>query len=340
MTQGIYNDSKYSYMNHYAELQNEMRWSYKDYPMTSDKQSWLDSNQDVKNFLLGILSYFVHSDVEVCDNYSLIYPLFFNKSKSPELKSFFLAVGNTEGIHFRAYAYLLDTLNLDQSVFRLFQEYDKEVERLTKIDDIKQRLTINNLLSDDISLKRKIFVDCVKLVLFLEGVMLYGMFALLLSFSFDGMFSGVAGIVTWSIRDENLHVESMSKFLRHFAKKELKLDVSELEQELLEYNKVILQIEENWLNLIRQKVNIDNLPPKVKENFDKIMPYLEYLSFCRISFFLDKEIHTENPLPFMDMNTDYRHVDFLKERSSEYNHRDFVTTDLYKRIDEEYNKVS
>lgn len=334
----VYNSSSYNFMGHYAEIQNEMRWSYRDYQMISDKQSWIDSNTDVKNFILGILSYFVHSDVEVCDNYAIKYPLFFNNLSSPELASFFLAVGNTEGIHFRAYAFLLDTLNLEQSVYSLFKESDKEVHRLTNIETIKADLSLENILSTDKSTRIKVFKHCVKLVLFLEGVLLYGMFALLLSFSFDGMFPGVAGIVTWSIRDENLHVEAMSQFMRYYAKKELDYDVSAMEEELIEYSEKILEIEQNWLNLISKQINIANLPPTVRENFGKTMDYLRYLSSCRISFFLKKKVNQDNPLPFMDFNTDYRHVDFLKERSSEYNHPDFTKSDLFAEIDKLYPK--
>ena len=51
---------------------------------------------------------------------------------------------------------------------------------------------------------------------FTEGVQLFSSFAILLNYPRHNMMKGMGQIVTWSIRDESLHVEGLSKLFRTF----------------------------------------------------------------------------------------------------------------------------
>ena len=51
---------------------------------------------------------------------------------------------------------------------------------------------------------------------FTEGVQLFSSFAILLNYPRHNLMKGMGQIVTWSIRDESLHVEGLSKLFRTF----------------------------------------------------------------------------------------------------------------------------
>ena len=51
---------------------------------------------------------------------------------------------------------------------------------------------------------------------FTEGVQLFSSFAILLNFPRHNLMKGMGQIVTWSVRDETLHVEGMSQLFRTF----------------------------------------------------------------------------------------------------------------------------
>ena len=54
---------------------------------------------------------------------------------------------------------------------------------------------------------------------FTEGVQLFSSFAILLNFPRHNLMKGMGQIVTWSIRDETLHVEGMSQLFRTFIRR-------------------------------------------------------------------------------------------------------------------------
>src|SRR6056300_1518528 len=67
---------------------------------------------------------------------------------------------------------------------------------------------------------------------FTEGVQLFSSFAILLNYPRHNLMKGMGQIVTWSIRDESLHVEGLSKFFRTFIAKIPDLRRSKLKYEI------------------------------------------------------------------------------------------------------------
>ena len=55
---------------------------------------------------------------------------------------------------------------------------------------------------------------------FTEGLQLFSSFAILLNFPRFGRMKGMGQIVTYSIRDESMHVEAMTKLFREFYPRE------------------------------------------------------------------------------------------------------------------------
>ena len=60
---------------------------------------------------------------------------------------------------------------------------------------------------------------------------------------------GMGQIVTWSVRDETLHCNSMIRFLKILLKKTLKLWTPELKKELYQACRTIIEHEDAFIDL-------------------------------------------------------------------------------------------
>ncbi|MGL4337910.1 MAG: ribonucleotide-diphosphate reductase subunit beta [Turicibacter sp.] len=296
-----------------AKQQLDMFWRAEEFTMSKDLRDYKASKMSLKSVLNDILSYFVQSDIEISETYGKLYPMFFNVEGNPEIQMLFSTIANMEVIHVFAYDFLFKSLNLDGKVYRNFEMYEKAAGRLTSIENLKMNLHNQTNIKTNL-------LSIIKLVLFGEGVMLYGMFALLMCLSLSGSFMDTASIVSFSIRDENLHVETMSKFIREYAMREHNIDVAIFEYLLREHGKEVLHTELEWIHALRISVVEHDLPPVFVDTMNKLEAYYKYLIDYRIDFFIKNTYNTniECPLPFMVKMTEYKSYDFLKTRSTEY----------------------
>ena len=67
---------------------------------------------------------------------------------------------------------------------------------------------------------------------FTEGVQLFSSFAILLNYPRHNLMKGMGQIVTWSIRDESLHVEGLSELFRTFMRENPELWNDKLKYEI------------------------------------------------------------------------------------------------------------
>ncbi|MGL4337528.1 MAG: ribonucleotide-diphosphate reductase subunit beta [Turicibacter sp.] len=308
----LYN-KKYQICTETFEQQLTMFWTPKEFSMQKDILDFKAANPSLKSVVSDILSYFVQSDVEIAETYGKLYPCFFNVNDYPEIQMMFSTIACMEAIHVWAYSFLFESLNLDGRIYRNFENYEREAGRLSNLNSVKIELRENkNFFRDNL-------LNIIKCVLFGEGVMLYGMFALLLSLSDDGLFPNMGSIVAFSIRDENLHVEAMSKFIKSYAKQEHNIDIMIYSNLLNEYSKMIMHLELQWINALKLTITESDLPKQLVATLYKLESYYTYLIQQRLSFFLIGEYQSiKCPLAFMDTMADHKSYDFLKTPSTEY----------------------
>ena len=67
---------------------------------------------------------------------------------------------------------------------------------------------------------------------FTEGLQLFSSFAILLNFPRFGKMKGMGQIVTYSIRDESLHVEAMTQLFREFIKENFDIWTDKIKKEI------------------------------------------------------------------------------------------------------------
>ena len=105
-----------------------------------------------------------------------------------------------ESIHQHAYSLLLDTVGLPDVEYKAFAEYEEMANKHKYVTDFKP--TIKD--------KRSIAKTLAVYSAFTEGLQLFSSFAILLNFPRFGKMKGMGQIVTYSIRDESMHVEAMT----------------------------------------------------------------------------------------------------------------------------------
>ena len=85
---------------------------------------------------------------------------------------------------------------------------------------------------------------------FTEGLQLFSSFAILLNFPRFGKMKGMGQIITYSIRDESLHVEAMTQLFREFIKENIELWTDDLKKEIYQACRDMVNLEDQFLTLV------------------------------------------------------------------------------------------
>jgi ribonucleoside-diphosphate reductase beta chain len=150
---------------------------------------------------------------------------------------------------------------------------------------------------------------------FTEGVQLFSSFAILLNFPRHNLMKGMGQIVTWSIRDETLHVEGMSQLFRTYIKENPDLWTDELKYEIYCAAERTVELEDAFIDLCFAGAEVPDLTP------EEVKLYIRYIADRRLLGLGMKKIFSseENPLPWLDyMLNGVEHTNFFENRATEY----------------------
>ena len=103
-----------------------------------------------------------------------------------------------EAVHQEAYS-LLETLGKEDDMYQEFMDIQAMAEKHEYLSDFNMK--------DPFDMAKTMAVYSA----FTEGVQLFSSFAILLNYPRHNLMKGMGQIVTWSIRDESLHVEGYVK---------------------------------------------------------------------------------------------------------------------------------
>jgi ribonucleoside-diphosphate reductase beta chain len=218
-------------------------WRPQEVSLSADVRDWQhNTTQAERDLITGILRGFTSAELGIScywgDKVCAMTP-------KPEVHAMARMFSAFEQIHGQAYNYLSDTLGINE-----FEEF----------------------LSDPIAQKKveKFFEDCpndkIALAVFSgagEGVSLYSSFAILLAFSKDGRFKGLAQIISWSILDEAQHSEGGCDLFCEIVK-EKGINAQEIEQ-IYEGFDAIIANEFAFLDNIFSKIDSTAIPIALDE---------------------------------------------------------------------------
>ncbi|TKW60984.1 MAG: ribonucleotide-diphosphate reductase subunit beta [Blastochloris viridis] len=282
-------------------MQQRIHWLPEEVPMADDVKQWnTELNAAEKNLLTQIFRFFTQSDVEVNGAYLKYFTQVF---KSTEVLMMMTSFANMETVHIAAYSHLLDTIGMPETEYSAFMEYSEMKDKYDFLHSVN--------VDDDHS----IAVAMAIFAAFTEGLSLFASFAMLMNFPRFNKMKGMGQIVTWSVRDETLHVQSMIKLFNTFVSENPSIWTDRLKTEITDACKKIVEMEDKFIDLAFEMGPIEGMTPQDVQN------YIRFIADRRLrSLNIDPVYNIEkNPLPWMDLmlNAD-EHANFFEQRATEY----------------------
>ena len=293
---------KYQWALEAWERQNQILWLPSEVSMADDIRDWkIGLSDDERTFLTRILRFFTQADIDVHDCYTRRY---MNIFVAPEVLMMLTAFANAETIHVQAYAYLLDSLGLPEKEYSAFLETEVMKEK----HDFLSKYSMDNAYEVGIGLA--VYSG------FVEGLQLFGSFIMLLHFSRMNKLNGMATILRWSIRDETLHVESLTKLFKTFHI-EQKMPMGFLDAQVREAGRKAVDLECAFIDFAFDGIEIEGL---TKEG---VKSHIRWLANHRLKKLGCTPLYTEKdgcePLPWANaLMSSPEHTNFFEGRTTEY----------------------
>ena len=301
-TRDYYKPFEYPWMYEYYKLQNQMHWMPESVPLHTDVKDWQDISPEEKHLLTQIFRLFTQSDVDVASGYIDKYmPIF----KKPEARMMMSSFANMESIHQDAYSLLLDTVGMPEIEYKAFSEYEEMANKHDYVGEFKP------LKSDKTTIAKTLAVYSA----FTEGLQLFSSFAILLNFPRHNKMKGMGQIVTWSVRDESLHVEGMSQLFRTYIQENPELWNDDLKYEIYCAAERSVELEDAFIDLCFEGADVPDLTP------EDVKLYIRYIADRRLLGLGLKKIFgsDKNPLDWLDyMLNGVEHANFFENRATEY----------------------
>jgi ribonucleoside-diphosphate reductase beta chain len=228
------------------ELQNQSHWLHSEIAMASDINDWKVNLSDAEKGVIGhILKGFAQSEVFIQEYWGQMVGNWFKK---PEIQMMAAAFSAFESIHAVAYAYLNQSLGLED-----FSAFLHEPTAKAKIDRL---ITTKGKSKRDIALSLAVFSA------FNEGVNLFSSFAVLLNFSRFNKMKGLGQIIAFSIKDESLHSEAGCWLFRTLISEFPDIWTDELKKEIYDAARVTVDLEDAFIDKAFELGAIEGLDPK------------------------------------------------------------------------------
>ena len=300
-TRDYYKPFDHPWMFDYYSQQNQMHWFPEDVPLHNDVKDWQTMTEQEKNLLTQIFRLFTQSDVDVSSGYVDRYMKIFKK---PEARMMMGAFNNMESIHQHAYSLLLDTVGMPEVEYKAFADYEAMADKHEYIDAIK-------VSKGD---KRSIAKALAVYSGFTEGLQLFSSFIILLNFPRFGKMKGMGQIITYSIRDESLHVEAMTKLFREFIQENIDIWDDEFKAEIYEACREMVTLEDRFLELVFAEGDIEGLTQA------EMQEYIRYIADRRLLQLGLKPNYDikNNPLNWLDDVLGVEHQNFFEGRATTY----------------------
>lgn len=242
----VYSPFEYPTAFDYWTRQQQAHWLHTEVSLASDINDWkIKLSQAEKNVIGNILKGFTQTEVFIGDYWSTKVTKWFKK---PEIQMMANTFAAFESIHAVSYAYLNESLGLED-----FEAFLHEKTAKAKIDRL---IEMPGKSKEDMAKSLAVFSG------FNEGVNLFSSFAVLMSFSQRNLLKGVGQIIAFSIRDESLHSEAGCWLFRTLLKEYPELWTDELKKEIYEAARLTVELEDNFIDKAFELGPLPGLDPK------------------------------------------------------------------------------
>lgn len=296
---------EYQWAYDYWFSQQNAHWMHTEISLQKDVKDWKENLTPQDKSVIGnILLGFAQTETAVEDYWSTYVPTWF---PIPEIKMMAVTFGAFETIHANAYAYLNDTLGLDD--FKAFTQNEETMQRLEQLINIPIESS-----EQDIAKSLALFSG------FAEGVSLFSQFAILLSFRKKNLLTGISQQMIFSCRDESLHSEAGCRLFREYMNQHPYLWNDELRAEIYLAAATFLVKELDYINFIFSQGDLETITKKDLIDFvvDRMNRKINELGFVGYSF--GEDTNPNNPIAewFYPMISGEQQTDFFANRETGY----------------------
>jgi len=303
-TQAAYKPFRFPWAYDFWKKQQQSHWLPDEVPMADDIRDW-DHRLSVeeKSLLTHIFRFFTQADVEVNDCYHRNYMRLF---KPTEVTMMLTAFSNMETIHVAAYSHLLDSIGMPETEYSAFLEYKEMRDK----SDYMQSFNPDN--AHDVALTLAAFGA------FTEGLQLFASFAILMNFPRFGKMKGMGQIVSWSVRDETLHMNGIVRLFHEWLKEQADhINLSRLAEDIYRIARDIVEHEDRFIDLAFEMGDIEGLSAK------DMKAYIRYIANQRLTMLhlspIFEDAPSRNPLPWLEeILNGAEHANFFEQRATEY----------------------
>jgi ribonucleoside-diphosphate reductase beta chain len=297
----IYKPFSYPWAYEAWKMQQKIHWLPEEVPLADDVKDWKKNlTPGEKHLLTQIFRFFTQADIEVNNCYMKHYAQVF---KPTEVLMMLSAFSNMETIHIDAYSHLLDTIGMPETEYQAFMKYKEMKDK----HDYMQKFGT--------STKKDIAITLAVFGAFTEGLQLFASFAILLNFQRFNKMKGMGQIVTWSVRDETLHTNSIIHLFKTFIQENPEEWNEELRGNIYEACATIVHFEDAFIDLAFEVGDVQGLTAR------DVKKYIRYIADRRLMQLGLKEIYLveQNPLPWLDeILNGVEHANFFENRVTEY----------------------
>jgi ribonucleoside-diphosphate reductase beta chain len=278
-----------------------MHWFPEDVPLHNDVKDWQTMTDEEKNLLTQIFRLFTQSDVDVGAGYVDRYMRIFKK---PEARMMMSSFANMESIHQHAYSLLLDTVGMPEVEYKAFSEYEAMADKHEYINAVKVTKGDKKSIAKALAIYSG----------FTEGLQLFSSFIILLNFPRFGKMKGMGQIITYSIRDESMHVEAMTKLFREFMQENIDLWTDDFKAEIYQACREMVDLEDRFLDLVFEQGDIPGL---TKSEMQEYIRYIADRRLLQLGLKPNYEVK-DNPLNWLDDVLGVEHQNFFEGRATTY----------------------
>ena len=297
----VYKPFRYPWAYEAWLTQQQIHWLPEEVPLAEDVRDWARKlTESEKNLLTQIFRFFTQSDIEVNNCYMKNYTRVF---KPTEVQMMLAAFSNIETVHIAAYSHLLDTLGMPEAEYSAFLHYKEMKDKY----DYMQQFNVDDLKSTALTLA--VFGG------FTEGLQLFASFAMLLNFPRFNKMKGMGQIISWSVRDESLHCESIIKLFKTFVSENPEIWDEDLRTQITNACTTIVEHEDAFIDLAFGMGPIEGLTA------EEVKQYIRYIADRRLNQLDLDSVYdaNKNPLPWLDsMLNAVEHTNFFENRATEY----------------------
>lgn len=228
----VYAPFEYQQAYDFWEKQQQAHWLHSEVNMNSDVNDWKFNLTDNERHIVGhILKGFTQSEVIISDYWSNKVAKIFKK---PEIQMMANTFASFESIHAVSYAYLNQTLGLED--FGAFQQDPSTKAKIDRLIDIKGKS------------KEEVAKSLAVFSAFNEGVNLFSSFAILLNFKRFNKMKGVGQIIEFSVRDEDLHSQAGCWLYRTLISEFPEINTDEFKKDIYEAARTTIELEDAYID--------------------------------------------------------------------------------------------